>query len=146
MSEELRDQIYNNMNMKDTDELIEIWETNNRYEWSDTAFEVVRQILSNRIGELPEQDDPVFDEKTEDDSDNEEENDEDEAGISKLADPDDENLACPRCGSTDLITGEFNIHSSSTDGQKLFFGNQEIAGLACQNCGFVFMMLKSHLE
>lgn len=144
MSEELRDQIFNNMNMKDTDELVEIWETNNRYEWTDVAFDVVRQILQNRIGELPEQNDPVFEEKSEDDTDNE-----DEVGIPKLSetvDPDQEDLACPRCGSADLLTGELNTSSSSADGQKLLFGNQEVTGLACQNCGFVFMMLKSYLE
>jgi DNA-directed RNA polymerase subunit RPC12/RpoP len=149
MNEELRDQIYNSMNMKETDELIEIWETNNRYEWTDTAFDVVRQILLNRIGELPEQNDPVFEENGEEDTDNEEDSDEEEVEtpkLSELADPDNENLACPRCGSTDLLTGDLNTSNSFTGGQKLFFENQEITGLACQYCGFVFMMLKSHLE
>ena len=142
MSEELRDQIYNNMNMKDTDELIEIWETNNRYEWTDTAFDVVHQILLNRIGELPEQNDPVFEEKDEDNTDNEEEDEEEveTPKLSKLADPDEEDLACPRCKSNKLVVGELN------SGQKLYFEDQEVTAIACQNCGFVFMMLKGFME
>lgn len=142
MSEELRDQIYNNMNMKDTDELIEIWETNNRYEWTDTAFDVVHQILLNRIGKLPEQNDPVFEEKDEDDTDNEEENDDEveTPKLSELTDPNDEDLACPRCKSNELVIGKLN------NGQKLYFEDQEVTAIACQNCGFVFMMLKDFME
>jgi len=143
MSEELRDQIYSSMNMKDTDELIEIWETNNRYEWTDTAFDVVHQILLNRIDELPEQNDPVFEEKGEDDKDNQEDSHEDEAEtpkLSEVADPDDENLACPRCKSNELVIGKLNSD------QKLYFEDQEVTAIACQNCGFVFMMLKGFME
>src|SRR5262249_48881813 len=105
MSDELRDQIYNNMNMKDTDELLEIWQTNNRYEWTDMAFDVIRQILQKRIGELPEQNEPVYEEEAE--GDREDENEEDtqvqEAETPELADPDDGDLACPRCRSTEVV-------------------------------------------
>lgn len=60
MNEELRGQIYNNFNLKETDELLEIWKANNHFEWSDTAFEVLRELLIERTGEIPLQDEPVF--------------------------------------------------------------------------------------
>jgi hypothetical protein len=52
---DLRNQIYNSMNLKETDELIEIWQRHNSNEWSDFAFEVVEEILRDRLGELPPQ-------------------------------------------------------------------------------------------
>ena len=63
MSEELREQIRNNLNLKDTYELLEIWKTNDRVEWSDTTFEVLREILRERIREIPPQDKPIFEYK-----------------------------------------------------------------------------------
>jgi hypothetical protein len=43
------------MDIKNTSELLEIWTANDRVEWSDAAFDVVREILTSRIGELPPQ-------------------------------------------------------------------------------------------
>ena len=60
MSSDFRKQLYNNLNLKETDELVEIWQTNDRVEWTELAFDVVREILQERIGELPEQDEPVW--------------------------------------------------------------------------------------
>lgn len=60
MSDELRKQIYNNLKLKDIYELLEIWRVNNRVEWSDTTFEVLREILKEKIGEIPPQDDPIL--------------------------------------------------------------------------------------
>lgn len=60
MSDDFRKQIYNNLNLKETDELIEIWKKNDRVEWSELAFDVLRGILQQRLGELPSQDEPVF--------------------------------------------------------------------------------------
>jgi hypothetical protein len=50
---------------------MEIWETNNRVEWSDTTFEVLREILQERVGDVPPQNDPILDEEDvlEDDAD-----------------------------------------------------------------------------
>ena len=56
MDNDLRKQIYDSMNLKDTDVLLDIWQSNNRAEWSAAAFEVVQEILTKRIGELPPQD------------------------------------------------------------------------------------------
>jgi len=59
-NEELRRQIYSNLHLKETDELLVIWQTNNRAFWSDEAFEVVKDILKERGVEIPEQNEPVF--------------------------------------------------------------------------------------
>lgn len=60
MSSDFRKQIYNNLNQKETDELVEIWQTNDRVEWREETFDVVREILLGRLGELPPQDVPVL--------------------------------------------------------------------------------------
>jgi ABC-type multidrug transport system fused ATPase/permease subunit len=43
---------------KSTEDLIEIWVKNDREEWSDLAFEVVGEVLHQRIGDLPDQEQP----------------------------------------------------------------------------------------
>jgi hypothetical protein len=68
MSNDLRRQIYNNLKQKETDELIRIWQTNDRVEWSEAAFDVIQEILLERLAELPAQNEPVF-EPVVDDSD-----------------------------------------------------------------------------
>jgi len=65
MSDELRNQIRNNLSLKDTNELLEIWKINDRVEWSDTAFEVLREVLRERVKETPPQDEPILEHKEE---------------------------------------------------------------------------------
>lgn len=60
MNAELRNQVYSNLNSKDTEELVEIWKTNDREEWSELAFAVLGEILKERLGFLPEQDVPTL--------------------------------------------------------------------------------------
>jgi len=60
MSNELRSQIYHHFDDLDTDVLLDIWETNDRVEWSDTAFEIIQEILERRIDELPKQNPPIL--------------------------------------------------------------------------------------
>ncbi len=55
MDHEFRNQVFKALNLKTTDELIEIWQTNDRTEWSDAAFDVIQEILRNRIGKVPPQ-------------------------------------------------------------------------------------------
>ena len=55
MSDDLRKQIFESLNLLETDELLDIWQSNNRGEWSDTAFEVIREILTRRGTDIPEQ-------------------------------------------------------------------------------------------
>lgn len=50
----LRAQIYAKMQEKTTEELLEIWEQHNRNIWTELAFDVIREILQTRIGEVPE--------------------------------------------------------------------------------------------
>jgi len=69
MSDELRKQIYNNLKLKDIYELLEIWRVNNRVIWSDTTFEVLREILREKFGKVPPQDEAVL-ESTEDSEEN----------------------------------------------------------------------------
>jgi hypothetical protein len=61
----LRKQIHERMNLKETDKLLEIWQSNDRAEWSDDAFEVVEEILKERGVDLPEQEEPVYEHKAE---------------------------------------------------------------------------------
>lgn len=68
MNEELFTQIHNSLKLKDTDELLEIWQTNDHVEWSDSAFEAIREILAGRDVELPEQDEPIYEHTEEDEA------------------------------------------------------------------------------
>jgi len=67
MSAELRNQIRANLSTKDTWELLDIWKTNDRTEWSNLAFEVLGEILKERLDVLPEQDDPILEQDEESD-------------------------------------------------------------------------------
>jgi hypothetical protein len=51
----LRAQIYERMSEKETEELVAIWQENDRDAWTDDAFDAVKAILLERLGELPEQ-------------------------------------------------------------------------------------------
>lgn len=52
-NEELRKQIYNELNLRETENLLEIWYANDHDEWSDIAFEAIKEILVGRLGEIP---------------------------------------------------------------------------------------------
>ena len=49
----MRTQIRDSMRLKGTDELLEIWRTADHDEWTDLAFEVVKEILVERLGAIP---------------------------------------------------------------------------------------------
>lgn len=59
MGRAFREQLYSRLNQKSTDQLIEVWQTNNRLEWSNTAFDVIQEILLERLAELPSQNEPI---------------------------------------------------------------------------------------
>ncbi len=48
------------MQLKTNGELLHIWRENNRAEWTDAAFDVVREMLFQRLGKVPEQKAPNF--------------------------------------------------------------------------------------
>ncbi|MFH1186423.1 MAG: HEAT repeat domain-containing protein, partial [Chloroflexota bacterium] len=52
-----REQLYDDLNGRDTDELVAIWHEDDRSQWSDLAFEVLESILTERLGRLPSEDD-----------------------------------------------------------------------------------------
>lgn len=56
-------QIYQSLKEKNTDELISIWKTNDKSEWTGEAFEAISIILLVRNGSLPEQNENKADEK-----------------------------------------------------------------------------------
>lgn len=60
MNARLRKQIHASLNAKATEELLEIWKTNDRVQWSDLAFEILEEILTQRVESLPNQDDPIL--------------------------------------------------------------------------------------
>ncbi|HTP07810.1 MAG TPA: hypothetical protein VMP08_06145 [Anaerolineae bacterium] len=41
---------------RNTEDLLEVWKQNNRREWTDEVFEVISQILLDRLGTVPPQD------------------------------------------------------------------------------------------
>ncbi len=63
MDTDLREIMYSSLRKKSTDELIKIWQSNNRIEWSNMSFDVIRGILQERSVELPPQNEPVFEKK-----------------------------------------------------------------------------------
>jgi hypothetical protein len=83
MSNDLRKQIHDSLNLKETDELVEIWATNDRVEWSEPAFDVLKEILEQRLGEVPPQNDPVLEHVESEIEDNYDEN----LPLDKFSDP-----------------------------------------------------------
>ncbi len=60
MNEDLHDPIRNNFELKDTYELLMIWKANNRIVWSDMAFEILENILKERLRTIPPQNEPIL--------------------------------------------------------------------------------------
>jgi hypothetical protein len=46
--EEKFQKVYERMNLRATEELLDIWAKNDRVEWSDLTFDVIREILQER--------------------------------------------------------------------------------------------------
>ncbi len=55
MSDELRTQIYNSLLLRDTEDLLEIWQSANTDEWSEDVFDILKEILFERLGDVPPQ-------------------------------------------------------------------------------------------
>ena len=63
MNNEFRQHIYNELNLRETEDLLEIWQANDRAEWSDEAFEVIQDILRTRGVVIPQQDKAIYEHK-----------------------------------------------------------------------------------
>ena len=59
MDKELAEQIKENINKESTDELLRIWIENDRKEWTDETFDVIKQVLIQRGEKIPEQKKPL---------------------------------------------------------------------------------------
>ena len=55
LADKLKKQIYSQMQEKETEELLKIWQENDREAWTNDAFESVHQILQERLGSVPPQ-------------------------------------------------------------------------------------------
>lgn len=55
MTSDFRDQLYANLNLKETSELLAIRRENDRTAWSDDAFNVIDEILQERLNRVPAQ-------------------------------------------------------------------------------------------
>lgn len=53
MSDSLRKQIYNNLNLRDTEDLLEIWQVHDAGAWQPEVFAIVAEILTERLGYPP---------------------------------------------------------------------------------------------
>ncbi len=58
MDEKLMESIRKNMKLKSTEELLKIWEENDRIEWTEETFEAIKKILLERGETLPPQKEP----------------------------------------------------------------------------------------
>jgi tetratricopeptide (TPR) repeat protein len=55
MTNDLRQQIYNNLNLRETEDLLEIWQNGDPADWEKFTFEIIEKILVERLGGLPAQ-------------------------------------------------------------------------------------------
>src|SRR5258708_1659736 len=60
MDDELRSQIYNNLNRRETEVLLDIWKKHKLDEWQAEAFEIIKAILLERLGDVPPQSDSLM--------------------------------------------------------------------------------------
>lgn len=55
MSNNRQEQIRKNLLAKETEELIDIWQSDDTDEWDESVFEIIKEILLDRLGYLPPQ-------------------------------------------------------------------------------------------
>jgi tetratricopeptide (TPR) repeat protein len=53
MTESRRNEIYNNLLIKDTEELLDIWQNGDEDGWDEAVFEIIEEILLERLDSLP---------------------------------------------------------------------------------------------
>jgi hypothetical protein len=54
MTDQYRKSIFDSMDQKETEELVEIWQKHDPDEWTETAYDVIEEILRARLGKLPQ--------------------------------------------------------------------------------------------
>ena len=66
MQNKRSNEIYQAMMIKTDEELVQIWQENDHVSWHDEVFEVIAELLQERLGVLPTQDEPIFSEEQRD--------------------------------------------------------------------------------
>lgn len=54
MSDNLRIQIQDNLRLMETEDLLDIWHNGNIDEWNEVTFDIVKEILIERLGHIPD--------------------------------------------------------------------------------------------
>jgi len=54
MDEYLREQIYNNLSLRETEDLLDIYHRKNTREWDEETFAIIKEILLQRLGTIPD--------------------------------------------------------------------------------------------
>lgn len=111
----LRQQTYDAMDEMDTDQILEIWQEADHDEWTDLAFEVVQQILLERLGEVPA--------RESEESESEEQDSEDESELDQ--EPDE---------TEPESKGLLDVSPAGNEPQ-LFNDSFDISFLRCPDCG-----------
>jgi hypothetical protein len=55
MEDYVRKQIHDTLNLRETEDLVEIWQAANTDEYAEETFGIIREILLQRLGTLPAQ-------------------------------------------------------------------------------------------
>lgn len=55
MNDSRRERLYNNLLTKDTKDLLEIWQNDDTDDWEKEVFDIIKEILVERLGSLPPQ-------------------------------------------------------------------------------------------
>ena len=66
MRNEIQSEIYQAMSLKSDEDLLEIWQKNDRVGWRDEVFDVIAEILQERQVELPLQNEAILNEEQRD--------------------------------------------------------------------------------
>jgi tetratricopeptide (TPR) repeat protein len=53
MNNQQVENIQKELNLRETEDLVEIWEEHDKSQWTETAFKAIQNILTNRLGEAP---------------------------------------------------------------------------------------------
>jgi Mg2+/Co2+ transporter CorC len=55
MEDYVRKLIYDTLNLRETEDLLEIWQAANTDEYAEETFDIIREILLEQLGTLPAQ-------------------------------------------------------------------------------------------
>jgi hypothetical protein len=62
----IRRHVYAYLSEKSTEELLETWRKNDRFEWTGLAFDVIQELLIEREADIPGQNEPIWEYRAKD--------------------------------------------------------------------------------